>query len=238
MVKNRIIAKLNSKKRFGESESIRRKRCADDLRNSRVMDRCESWGISFDASLEILNKSFHLNLVKLIKKEKKKGKKVKVVSVGCGTGRAENELKKVLGENIELHATGVARSPRWNLTENSKNINWHVTHGNALSKIFKTNSVDFVYSRLGIHHSKDVIENSNFRAYNELSKILRPGGLALIDLEGEFNQKEIPKNLKVISNNFYFEKQGKFPEFFMVYPHRVVVLKKIAVESKQPSVSQ
>jgi SAM-dependent methyltransferase len=219
-------AGLNSQKKdVNFSEKVRctiRTSQARRLIDARSRDRTAFWGTSFNPTLATLNKYFKTDLVTFIKGLKKG--KVKVVSIGCGGGRAESELKKALGERVELHATGVKLLTQWMDHSNYRSINWHVTHANILTRTFKPESIDFVYSRLGLHHAKESYTQRNHRAFSELEKILKKDGKALIDMEGKFNIGDLPKNLRILRNEELQEKDhhknGK------VYDHRVLLLEK------------
>jgi SAM-dependent methyltransferase len=212
----------NSLKRFGEKESFRRTLTASRLREYQKLDKKRSWGISFSASLRDLNNYFKLNLAKTIFKEYK-GKKLNVCSIGCGTGLAESQLKRVLKDKINLHATGIKLLEKdWMAHKNFKEINWHVTHAERMSRELK--QMDVVYSNLGFHHAASSFQNNGLnKAFKELSKILRKQGLAIINLEGKINLEELPKELKVISSKSFESKNKQGID----YEHQVLILRKI-----------
>ena len=81
--------------------------------------------------------------------------------------------------------------------------------------------MDFVFSNLGIHHASDPITSRKDIAFRELSRVLKKGGKAIVNLEGRFQLDELPKDLEIISNKDYIEKEGHTE-----YSHRVLILQK------------
>jgi SAM-dependent methyltransferase len=223
----RIKANLNAFKRTGEDPNSKRYATRTlqgaKVKDGRQRDTTANWGTSFNPNLNLLNRYFGMDLVTFIKQIKKG--KVKVASIGCGPGKAESQLKDALGNRIELHATGVHILESWTQHKNYKSINWHVAHGNALTRVFKPKSLDFVFSRLGIHHAGEAFTQRNHLALAELEKVLKKGGKALIDMEGEFFEEDLPENLKIIFNEHRrvehpYGKKGP-------YSHRVILLEKV-----------
>ena len=222
-------ANKNSKKKFSEREGNRREAVNRDLRSSKEFDKNQAWGVSFNASLKQLNVAFRQDLAKTISK-RFRGKKLKVASIGCGTGLAESQLQQALGNKIELHATGLTVLPdQWTKHKNYKSINWHVTHAEKMSRVLGKNSMDVVFSNLGFHHagSNPFLGLNLRRAFRELETILAPGGLAIINTEGVFNSADVPRGLEVVSSKVYESGFVYAPTARKLnYHHRILILKK------------
>lgn len=124
-------------------------------RDTRNADRVGDW-VSFDTPLKMANRFFGLDLAQhiLTFKKQTRMKTVHVVDLGCGSGRTASELKNKLGAAATISATGLARIPAWETWQNTGKINWRVSESEKIAKRFKQGSIDFIYSNVGLSHSR------------------------------------------------------------------------------------
>ncbi|XP_053312443.1 alkylated DNA repair protein alkB homolog 8 [Spea bombifrons] len=105
-----------------------------------------------------------------------------VADVGCGNG-------KYLGVNKHLHMIGCDRSK--NLVDICGDRRFEASVCDALAVPFRTGSFDACISIAVIHHL--ATEERRLKAIQELTRLLRPGGKALIyvwAMEQEYKQKK------------------------------------------------
>ena len=87
-------------------------------------------------------------------------------------GKAITEIANAF-PNVEAHGLSLRRSSHWTKKEP---VSWHVGHAEKMP--LKSGYFDFVYSHFGITHA-----HSLSSAFKELSRIIRPGGEAVFNLE-------------------------------------------------------
>lgn len=201
-----------SKKKRGFNEAFNRYASAEEIRSARRIDAVKSWGVSFKAGLKQLrNYYFPINLVTYANSTK--SSKPRIVEVGCGIGRAANELYESLNGRAEIIATGVKYLPEWEAYPNGKKIKWTVTDAENLSKTITPSSVDLIHSNLGFEKAFGIT-----KAFKEAQKILKRGGVMILTSERELN---IPKEFIIeqkISKRIPYQKKD--------YPLFVFVLRK------------
>jgi SAM-dependent methyltransferase len=101
-----------------------------------------------------------------------------ILEVGCGTGQLSNFLgmtwgRTVFGADLCLNSLRLANNFRQNQTiEGSAFLQM-----NLFKPVFKPNSFDFVISNGVLHHTGDP-----YRGFQEISKLVKPGGYILIGL--------------------------------------------------------
>jgi SAM-dependent methyltransferase len=194
-------AKKNSRERFGDKDSEKRKELAELLKRGRMRDKRDmthtlygAWEISFNAGVKELNKFYRTDLIALIRKEKRGKRNFRVLEIGAGTGRAAKEIQKEF-PGVKYTATGLRKIPEFNRRGISKKINWRVLHALIIEKRIPQNSVDFIHSNLGLsYNSREDIT----KALRQCYKILRKGGKILFTYEAHDTGPKIPSGFKVI----------------------------------------
>ncbi|HNV01368.1 MAG TPA: class I SAM-dependent methyltransferase [archaeon] len=212
LLERQIKAFTLSKKRRGFSEAFNRYASAEEIRSARRTDARKSWGVSFKAGLkQLANYYYPVNLINYVNSIK--SQKPRIVEIGCGIGRAANELYEKLDGRAEIIATGVKYMPEWEGYQNTKNIKWTITSAETLSKTITPTSVDLIHSNLGFEKAFGIT-----KAFKEAHKILKRGGVMIITSERELN---IPKEFKI-------EKMAtkQIPYQRQKYPFFVYVLRK------------
>ena len=108
-----------------------------------------------------------------------KGKRV--LDWGCGPGRVIRHMPKVLDNQADFYATDYNKeSIQW-CQKNIKNIQFN--HNNLEANLpYENDYFDVIYGlSIFTHLSKDL----HFSWFNELKRILKPGGIILITTQGE-----------------------------------------------------
>ncbi len=131
------------------------------------------------------------DLVKESKKLLKNKKKIRVLEIGCGYGRALMELKKKLGNKVEIH--GVNLEPNWNLAlvkkygltekifaKNEIDDNLPKIHIEDIGKktALQSDSFDLIYSQAAFQYVHD-----KAKAIEEINRLLTKDGKAIIELQ-------------------------------------------------------
>jgi len=113
----------------------------------------------------------------------------KVLDWGCGPARLLRHLPELLGPESEIHGTDYnPKSIRWN-TENLPGIRFNLNKLEARLP-YDSNSFDAIY---GISIFTHLSESMHSEWYNELHRILKPGGLLLLTTQGDvFMEKLTP----------------------------------------------
>jgi len=112
----------------------------------------------------------------------KNPKQMKVLEIGCGSGRITRALAEVFGEVYAVDISGeMIRQARETLKD-TPNAHVFLNNGTDLS-ILGEMEVDFAFSYIVFQHipSRDVIENY----VREVARLLRPGGLFKFQVQGD-----------------------------------------------------
>jgi SAM-dependent methyltransferase len=108
-------------------------------------------------------------------------KQMKVLEIGCGSGRVTRALSEVFGEVYAVDISGeMIRQAKQSLTGNP---NAHVFQNNGADlAVLGDIEVDFAFSYIVFQHipSRDVIRNY----VREVQRLLRPGGLFKFQVQG------------------------------------------------------
>ena len=126
-------------------------------------------------------------------------KNKKILDWGCGPGRVIRHLPKVIGNNgCEYFATDYnEKTIKW-CSENLEGI--HFNKNNLEAKLtYEDNFVDIIY---GISIFTHLSEQLHYDWYNELYRILKPGGIMLLTTQGNgFKIKLTTDEIKKFENN-------------------------------------
>ena len=104
-------------------------------------------------------------------------RETRILEIGCGNGDAGFFLKTQLG--VDVYALDITSKY---LNNHSKNDLCFVC-GDILNIPFCDNSFDFIFSYLAFRYLKDKLHG-----LKEVHRILKKGGMALIDLGGEIKE--------------------------------------------------
>ncbi len=152
----------------------------------RVYSRRQNWAVKNTPLKEI--KNFFPYIFSPVRKRasfiegrfREKGKPVVVLDWGCGKGRAAGELKKELGETVQVYGFSKDSYPEWRGAQGVKFI--HATKDDLL-RYLKDGSVDLIYSMLGLEylaHEKELIPH-----IAQLLPKLSKGGKIVFSKPGE-----------------------------------------------------
>ena len=113
----------------------------------------------------------------------------KILDWGCGPGRLVRHLPDLLGPDAEVYGTDYnPRSIRWN-TAHLPSIHFNLNKLEARLPYVS----DFFDAIYGISIFTHLSENMHAEWYNELLRILKPGGLLLLTTQGDvFMEKLTP----------------------------------------------
>lgn len=107
-----------------------------------------------------------------------------VLEVGCGTGLI---LKRVAP--VARRAVGLDISP--NMLERARERGLETVEGTATHLPFDDSSFDLVYSFKVLAHVEDIQ-----KALGEISRVLRPGGVAMLDFYNRHSLRYLIKSIK------------------------------------------
>lgn len=121
-------------------------------------------------------------LVKMILKLANPGDAI--LEFGCGTGQLSNIIaatghSKVFGADLSIKSLELAN--KFKIDNNLTGINFFET--DIFNSCFKENSFNIIISNGVLHHTKDP-----YRAFQELCKLLKPGGYILIGLYNKISR--------------------------------------------------
>lgn len=137
----------------------------------------------------------------------------RILDWGCGPGRIIRHLPDLIGGNCEFYGTDYnCKSIEWC----SKNLSKIKFNRNSLeAKLpFENNFFDVIY---GISIFTHLSEQLHFDWYNELNRILKPGGIMFLTTQGDnFMNKLSPQEL-VNYNNGKLVVRGKVKEGHRTY---------------------
>ncbi|MFA6268499.1 MAG: class I SAM-dependent methyltransferase [archaeon] len=184
-MQKKALMKLKGRK----TNTPQRNALAVRLKEARRLDRNSlsptlekpGYGVSFNAHVNQLRYYYQRDFVGSIEHHRLQNpKNYRVLEVGCGGGKAANELKgnifRIIGGKIKVTATGTRRLPVWE--QYAKNVDFHVAHAENLSHVFAPNSFNFIHSNLGIGNTKNPK-----KALFECHKLLRKNGRLLFTSE-------------------------------------------------------
>jgi ubiquinone/menaquinone biosynthesis C-methylase UbiE len=130
----------------------------------------------------------------------------RVLDLGCGTGTLTVMLKQsaplanVTGLDGDIEVLSIAKAKS---EQSHVDITWE--HGLAYNLPYHDNSYDVIVSSLVVHH---LISEDKVRAFQEVCRILRPGGwFHIVDFGRPFSlltraQTALMKNLEQAADNF------------------------------------
>jgi len=129
----------------------------------------------FDSVGSLIEKARQGRFAKLLDDQVPPG--TKILECGCGTGQLTNFLsitnRTVFGTDICLNSLALGREfQRKNHLDNA-----HFLQMNLFRPSFKPGSFDLVVSNGVLHHTSDP-----FRAFQSISKLVKPGGYILVGL--------------------------------------------------------
>jgi ubiquinone/menaquinone biosynthesis C-methylase UbiE len=109
-------------------------------------------------------------------------KQMKVLEIGCGTGRVTRALARLFGEVYAVDISGeMVRQAKQSL---SADCNAHIFQNNGSDlSVLGDIEIDFAFSSIVFQHipSREVIENY----VGEVHRLLRPGGLFKFQVQGD-----------------------------------------------------
>jgi ubiquinone/menaquinone biosynthesis C-methylase UbiE len=122
----------------------------------------------------------------------------KVLDIGCANGLYMTHLisscEKITGIDISNKMLDYAKSA----LSNTGFDNFNLYNQSAASLTFPNESFDLVYSFSTLLLVPDVMG-----ALDEIARVLRPGGRAILDITGHYN-------LSRIYHNYFYKKKGSF----------------------------
>jgi SAM-dependent methyltransferase len=178
-----------------------------------IIDReTDHWFFLTNRSLEEINHSFANIPQKVIEELKKRRREesepLRVLDVGGGIeSRASGELaEKERDQNVRVFSVDIA-------VRKQDQEGLHQIAGDALKLPIQNSAIDFAYSRMSVSLIVDEEPGKLFEALREVARVLKPGGIFLIDktfterLETLEEFKSLEKELGVV---FYSKELGLF----------------------------
>lgn len=107
---------------------------------------------------------------------------MKVLEIGCGTGRVTRALAQVFGEVYAVDVSGEMVERAREVLADQPNI--HIFQNNGMDlTVLGEMQVDFAFSSIVFQHipSREIIENY----VREVHRLLRPGGLFKFQVQGD-----------------------------------------------------
>ncbi|MBI4877441.1 MAG: methyltransferase domain-containing protein [Acidobacteria bacterium] len=119
-------------------------------------------------------------------------RRMRVIEIGCGTGRVTRALAQVFGEVHAVDVSGeMIRQAREGLAD-CPNVFLYRNNGTDLSVLPAGLPFDFAFSSIVFQHipSREVIENY----VREVHRLLRPGALFKFQVQGDTNTVSAPED--------------------------------------------
>jgi len=121
----------------------------------------------------------------------KNPKQMKVLEIGCGTGRMSRSLGEVFGEVYGVDISGEMIAQGRNDLADMPNVHLFQNSGADL-KVLGDVQIDFAFSYIVFQHipSREVI----YSYTREVNRLLRPGGLFKFQVQGAQLQPDAPRD--------------------------------------------
>lgn len=125
-------------------------------------------------------------------------KKMKVLEIGCGSGRITRALSEIFGEVYAVDISGEMIRQATESLKDRPNAHVFQNSGSDLSVLGKI-LVDFAFSFIVFQHipSREVIENY----VREVHRVLRPGGLFKFQVQGYGTEGDTPNTWEGVAFN-------------------------------------
>ena len=137
----------------------------------------------------------------------------KVLDWGCGPGRIIRHLPMLMGQNSSFYGTDY----------NSKTIDWDTKNlkgfhfnNNTLeaSLPYEENTFDLIY---GISIFTHLSEKAHYEWYTELYRVLKPGGVMFLTMQGDNYRKKLTEDELIAYNNGKIIIRGNVKEGHRTY---------------------
>lgn len=145
-----------------------------------------------------------------------------ILDFGCGCGRAIRALAKLL-PNCELHGTDIDKEAIEWLKSNYSKVSEFSVSPHAPPTIYKDHMFDFVF---GISVFTHLPEEMQFQWLGELSRIITPGGYAIMTTHGEKHYNKLDEgNLDIMRTkgfvyvDSHYGESISLPEFYQTAFH-------------------
>lgn len=130
----------------------------------------------------------------------------KAIDLGCGIGQDTKWLIDNDFDVVSCDISDIALSKLKEMIPNSKTMQIDVK-----KKLpFEHNSIDLINANLSLHYFN--LEDT-IRIFNEIYRVLRPGGLFIGRMNSDKNEEYVKETTKEIEKNYYYD-YGKYYRLF------------------------
>ena len=171
---------------------------------------------------------------------------VRVLDLGCGTGRAISQLSKEFGEKIDALGFDQKLYLTW---QKNREVRFIHEEADAYRRYFKPESLDLVYSHHGWWHEVNEKKYGLFRERGEndiehlhqigvVIKSLRPGGVFVCNFQG-FPRKDLREILEYARDHFP-DCHAQFRQVYRFHHGKlpILIVRKRPIQKRQPTPKQ